>query len=88
MAVLEEMPGRVDAPSVVYTGGDVLSRWRAAERQLDTLAPGSEEAIAVEAEIDHLRGLYQGLFPARLNRDWSGQPGGQHRLLPCADGER
>jgi hypothetical protein len=65
VAVLEEMPGRVDAPSLVYTGGEVLARWRAAERQLDTLLPGTEEAAAIEAEIEHLRGLYQGLFQDR-----------------------
>ena len=62
VAVLEEMPGRLEAPPLVYTGGEVLARWRAAERQLDALSPGTEEAVAVEAEIDHLRGLYQGLF--------------------------
>jgi hypothetical protein len=65
VAVLEEMPGTVEAPSVLYTGGEVLARWRAAERQLEALTPGSAEARSLEAEIDHLRGRYQGLFDRR-----------------------
>ena len=62
VAILEEIRGTVAAPPIVFTGGDVIARWRAAERRLDEVAPGSPEATAIEAEIDHLRGLYQGLF--------------------------
>jgi hypothetical protein len=62
VAILEEIPASVAAPPLLYTGGEVLARWRAAERHLDALEPGSAEAAALEAEIERLRGLYQGLF--------------------------
>lgn len=62
LAVLEEAPSPVDAPPVVYTGGEVVSRWRAAERRLEALDPASDEAAAARAEIDDLRARYQELF--------------------------
>jgi hypothetical protein len=62
VVVLEAVGGATEAPPIVFTGGEVIARWRAAERRLETLEEGSPEAASVQAEIDHLRGLYQGLF--------------------------
>jgi hypothetical protein len=44
--------------------GDVLREWRAAERALDGLAPGSPEHEHALSEIDLLRSQYQELFKA------------------------
>ncbi len=62
VAVLDPIKAPVDAPPTLYTGGQVLALWRAAERQLDALAPGSPERAEVESEIERLRQLYQELF--------------------------
>jgi hypothetical protein len=61
-AVLAPMRGSTSAPATVFTGGRILSEWRAAERRLTEVAPGSDEAQAIEAEIERLRTHYQELF--------------------------
>ena len=61
-AILEPVDSPVDQPTAIFTGGQVLAAWRAAERRLATLAPDSPEIRAVESEIEHFRTLYQGLF--------------------------
>lgn len=61
-AILEEIAGETSAPPVVFTGRDVLSRWRAAERRLESLDSASTEAIDLQAEIERLRTDYQSLF--------------------------
>ncbi len=62
IAVLEEIDGRVDAPPQVFSGGSVLAAWRAAERRLTALIPGSPEWEQIQAEIEQLRRHYQDLF--------------------------
>ncbi len=73
-AILEDPDGRfralfypverptTDLSAKVYRIADVLAEWRAAERRLVALEPGSEEAQAVTADIELLREQYQRLF--------------------------
>ena len=61
-AVLMPVDGSVDAPSVLYTAGEVLSEWREAERRLTTLQAGSPEIEQIQADIDRFRARYQELF--------------------------
>jgi len=48
---------------------DVLRQWRAAERSLAKLHPGSEEWAATVRQISRLRGRYQELFRSASPRD-------------------
>jgi hypothetical protein len=63
-----EPPTGVDAASSaadepdVNSLGDVLRAWRAAERALASLAPGTPEWVRTLDEIDSLRSRYQELF--------------------------
>ena len=59
LVILERIPGQVSEPPKLYTGREVIAEWRAAERRLETLDPDSDDALAVQREIDHLRDLYQ-----------------------------
>jgi PAS domain-containing protein len=61
-ARLWQVEGSPEAPSSVYTVGGVLRQWRAAERDLSELVPGSAEWARTLAEIELLRGKYQELF--------------------------
>jgi PAS domain-containing protein len=63
-ARLWEVEGSPDAPTSAYTVGDVLREWRAAERDLAELAPGTPEWTRTLSEIEVLRGKYQELFRA------------------------
>ena len=51
-----------DAAPVVYTAGQVLAEWRAAERRLDAIPEGTAEWRAVRRDIDHFRSRYQAMF--------------------------
>jgi PAS domain-containing protein len=60
---LDESPG---SELKVFTAGEVLARWRAAERELQAIEPTSVEAANIQREIDQFRAAYQQLFvPAR-----------------------
>ena len=59
-----EVEGAPEAPSTVLSVGDVLREWRAAERALAELAPGSPELARMLNEIGLLRSQYQQLFRA------------------------
>ena len=59
-----QVSGAPDAPSSVFTVGEVLREWRVAERVLAELAPGTPEWARTRIEIDLLRGRYQELFRA------------------------
>ena len=59
---MEEVAGAVDAPQVLYTAGQVLAHWRAAERRLAEIPEGSAEWQAVTREIDTFRSRYHALF--------------------------
>jgi PAS domain-containing protein len=61
-AVLMPTSGLTEDPPTVYTAGEVLAEWRAAERKLMTLPPGSPELALVQADIDAFRRRYQELF--------------------------
>jgi PAS domain-containing protein len=65
IATLNPVPGSRSAPTRVYTVGDVLGRWRAAERELETLAVESQEYASIREEVENLRAQYQRLFDAR-----------------------
>jgi PAS domain-containing protein len=59
-----QVAGAPEAPSSIFTVGDVLREWRVAERVLAELTPGSPEWARTRSEIDLLRGRYQELFRA------------------------
>ena len=61
-ARLSLTPGSPDAPGSVYTVGSVMREWRAAERQLSELLPGSDDWARTKNEIEMLRARYQELF--------------------------
>ena len=62
---LERASAPLESAPTVYTAGEILAAWRAAERRLVALPPGSPEQAAAEAEIASFRERYQRLFPAR-----------------------
>jgi PAS domain S-box-containing protein len=63
-ARLWEVDGAPNEPTTMYTVGDVLREWRAAERVLAELAPGTPEWARTAGEIAVLRGQYQEIFRA------------------------
>ena len=62
VAILEEVSSPVEAPQVLYTAGQVLAHWRAAERRLAEIPEGSAEWQAVMREIETFRSRYHALF--------------------------
>lgn len=69
LAMLEAAGGELDRPTAVFTLGDVLTQWRAAERRLETLEVGGEEWQAVVSDITSLRDRYQRIFQAKSRSD-------------------
>lgn len=65
LAIMEEIEAETDAPPVLYTAGQVLAEWRAAERRLAAIVEGSPEWTAVSDEIDVFRRRYHALFDRR-----------------------
>src|SRR6185503_680040 len=61
-ARLWEVEGSPEAPPSVFTVGSVLREWRAAERTLAELRPGTAEWRRILGEIDLLRDKYHELF--------------------------
>jgi hypothetical protein len=55
-------------PTTFYTMGRVLSAWRAAEKRLETVQPGSAEWDQTQAEVESFRQEYRRRFDERLNR--------------------
>jgi PAS domain-containing protein len=68
-ARLWQVEGSPEAPPSVFTLGSVLRQWRAAERDLAELIPGSSEWARTLAEIELLRGRYQELFKSVAPQD-------------------
>lgn len=68
-ARLWRVEGSPEAPSSVYTVGGVLRQWRAAERVLAELMPGSFEWARTADEIELLRSQYQELFKSVMPED-------------------
>jgi PAS domain-containing protein len=62
VARLWEVPGSPEAPPSVFSVGEVLSSWRAAERELAELKPGTPEWARTLSEIELLRDRYRELF--------------------------
>ena len=62
VAVLEPVGAPTDAAPIVYTAGQVLAEWRAAERRLDAIPEGTAEWRAVRHDIDVFRRRYQAMF--------------------------
>ena len=46
LVILEKIAGQVSAPPQLYTGDEVIARWRPEERRLETLDPDDAEAAA------------------------------------------
>ena len=66
--------GRTDIESIETSENTpalatILERWRAIERQLDDVEPGSEEAAALFAEFERVRDEYMAAFRARHAAD-------------------
>jgi PAS domain-containing protein len=61
-AILRPLEEPVENELQVFTAGQVLARWRAAERELETIEPESPEAVRINGEIDRFRAAYQELF--------------------------
>ena len=61
-AVLERASGSTDSAPRVYTAGQVLTQWRAAERRLLELEPGHPEYDRIQADIESFRTRYQEMF--------------------------
>ena len=59
---LQRVEGSPEAPPSLFTVGRVLHEWRAAERVLAELAPGSPEWARIQGEVEMLRGQYHQLF--------------------------
>ncbi|HEY3522599.1 MAG TPA: PAS domain-containing protein [Candidatus Limnocylindrales bacterium] len=63
--ILDPLPRSATEETVVFTAGDVLAEWRAAERRLEAVPANSPEWQATRTQIDQLRDRYQRLFEAR-----------------------
>jgi PAS domain-containing protein len=61
-AILRPLDQPVENELKVFTAGQVLARWRAAERKLEAIEPESPEAVSIKGEIDRFRAAYQLLF--------------------------
>ena len=63
-AILHPLDAPTEDAAQVFTAGQVLARWRAAERQLETIPPDSVEASTIQGEIERFRQAYQQAFGA------------------------
>jgi hypothetical protein len=66
--------GRTDIEPITESeaaprAAEILERWRAIERQLDDLEPGSPESIRLFGEFERLRDEYLALFREREATD-------------------
>ena len=62
--------GRTDIPTIEASDNapslaGILERWRAIERQLDDVEPGTPEAVSLFAEFERVRDEYMAAFRAR-----------------------
>lgn len=62
LALLEPIAGPTQQPTTLYTAGQVLAEWRAAERRMVEIPPDSAEWHDAQAEIETFRRRYQELF--------------------------
>jgi PAS domain-containing protein len=68
-ARLSPIQGEPVAPATMYTVGSVMREWRAAERKLAELVPGTPAWARTRGEIDLLRDRYQELFRSLAHRE-------------------
>lgn len=61
-AVLRAIDEPIEDDTKLFTAGQMLARWRAAERELEAIAPESPEATLIQREIERFRHSYQRLF--------------------------
>jgi PAS domain S-box-containing protein len=61
-ARMQRVEGSPEAPPSLFTVGQVLREWRAAERVLAELTPDSPEWTRTQGEVEMLRGRYHQLF--------------------------
>lgn len=61
-AVLERAGGSTESAPLVYTAGQVLAEWRAAERRLAELTPDDPDYARITADIESFRSRYQEMF--------------------------
>jgi hypothetical protein len=61
-ARLWQIDGSPEAPPSVFTVGSVLREWRAAERNLAELLPGTPEWRRTLGDVELLRARYHELF--------------------------
>jgi PAS domain S-box-containing protein len=61
-ARMQLVDGSPEAPATLFTVGGVLNEWRAAERVLAELVPGTPEWRRTLGEVKMLRSRYQQLF--------------------------
>jgi PAS domain S-box-containing protein len=64
LARLWVIGGSPHEPATIHTADEVLRNWRAAERALAQLAPGTREWARTLSEIEVFRNEYQELFRA------------------------
>jgi hypothetical protein len=62
LAVLEPVAGLTQQPPTVYTAGQVLAEWRAAERRMIAIPPDTAEWHDTQAQIETFRRRYQEVF--------------------------
>jgi PAS domain-containing protein len=68
-ARLSPIQGEPVAPATMYTVGSVMREWRAAERKLAELVPGTSAWARTKGEIELLRDRYQELFRSLASRE-------------------
>lgn len=67
LAVLEPVAAPLEQPTAIYTAGQVLAEWRAAERRMAEVPRDSEEGRRIQAEIEVFRRRYQDVFRSRTD---------------------
>lgn len=68
LAILEPVATPVERPDVIYTAGQVLAEWRAAERRMHEVPPDSPEGRRIRADIEVFRARYQDVFRSNAAR--------------------
>lgn len=67
IAVMRPLDEPANQRPEIFTAGDVLAHWRAAERRLDALGADAPERAHVERDIERFREAYQQIFRLRGN---------------------
>jgi PAS domain S-box-containing protein len=67
-AVLQPATTSRSEPLLLYTAGEVLAEWRAAERRLSEIEPGSKEWELLRSEIATFREKYRSLFDLKTQQ--------------------